>query len=248
MQSEETQGSSDTSLVRTKCCAKCNSVQPIRLFQYRATFQQTKSLGKVGKTRLLLESKYCKNCRPKYNPRRNSIQNMHPKKIKAKMLSGDLRIPERVLKDRVADGKDRMRHKFKQRVAKQVAEMWKVIYAPAYRELRLINAKLNRERSSIENKEKLTYLETTSQIMTRIVETLRYFKDKTPDLKTPTDYLKEINPNAITNPEATPTFDSHGWRIMLTQEDKQKITAAYNNIPDEVKRRFRTPLNLHQLT
>lgn len=92
--------------------------------------------------------------------------------------------------------------------------------------------------------------------MTRIVETLRYFKTKTPDLKTPDDYLKENNPYAKTdknnsNPNRTHAnadtidFETHGWRIMLTLADKQEITNAYNNIPDEVKRRFRTPLSLN---
>lgn len=55
-------------------------------FKYRATLAQSKTWGRAGNVRMLVESKHCKNCRPKRKP----TAKLSKKEIHNRVQTGDM--------------------------------------------------------------------------------------------------------------------------------------------------------------
>lgn len=72
--------------MQIKTCAKCGQSHPVSHFTYLATYAQSKAWGRAGNVRMTLESKHCKDCRPKRKPRTK----LSAKEIHNKVQSGDL--------------------------------------------------------------------------------------------------------------------------------------------------------------
>lgn len=72
--------------MQIKICAKCGESHPIAHFTYLATYAQSKAWGRAGNVRMTLESKHCKDCRPKRKPKTK----LSAKEIHNKVQSGDL--------------------------------------------------------------------------------------------------------------------------------------------------------------
>ena len=72
--------------MQIKICAKCGQSHPIAHFTYLATLAQSKAWGRAGNVRMQVESKHCKDCRPK----RKSTTKLSAKEIHNKVQSGDL--------------------------------------------------------------------------------------------------------------------------------------------------------------
>ena len=69
-----------------KTCAKCGESHPLKQFTYLATYAQSKAWGRAGNVRMTIESKLCRNCRPKRKPQAK----LSAKEIHNKVQSGDL--------------------------------------------------------------------------------------------------------------------------------------------------------------
>jgi hypothetical protein len=72
--------------MQIKNCTKCGESHDIAQFRYLATLAQTKKWGKAGNVRMEVESKYCKNCRPKRKP----PSQLSAKEIHNRVQSGDM--------------------------------------------------------------------------------------------------------------------------------------------------------------
>lgn len=72
--------------MQIKTCAKCGESRPLNDFTYLATYAQSKAWGRAGNVRMTLESKHCKDCRPKRKP----ISKLSAKEIHNKVQSGDM--------------------------------------------------------------------------------------------------------------------------------------------------------------
>lgn len=67
-------------------CAKCKKSLPSSAFKRLLTFAETKARGKKGEHRMAVQSKYCKDCRPKRKPTRK----LSTREIRNKVVTGDL--------------------------------------------------------------------------------------------------------------------------------------------------------------
>ena len=72
--------------MQIKTCAKCGESRPLKEFSYLATYAQSKAWGRAGNVRMTLESKNCKDCRPK----RKSVNQLTKKEIHNRVRSGDM--------------------------------------------------------------------------------------------------------------------------------------------------------------
>ena len=72
--------------MQIKTCAKCGESRPLKEFTYLATYAQSKAWGRAGNVRMTLESKNCKDCRPK----RKSVNQLTKKEIHNRVRSGDM--------------------------------------------------------------------------------------------------------------------------------------------------------------
>lgn len=72
--------------MQIKTCAKCGESRPLSQFTYLATYAQSKAWGRAGNVRMTLESKNCKDCRPK----RKSVNQLTKKEIHNRVRSGDM--------------------------------------------------------------------------------------------------------------------------------------------------------------
>lgn len=72
--------------MQIKICAKCGESHPLSKFKYRSTLAQSKAWGRSGNVRMLLESKLCKDCRPKRKPPRKLTK----KEIHNRVQTGDM--------------------------------------------------------------------------------------------------------------------------------------------------------------
>jgi len=72
--------------MQIKTCAKCGESRPLNEFTYLATYAQSKAWGRAGNVRMTLESKHCKNCRPKRKP----VSKLSAKEIHNRVQSGDM--------------------------------------------------------------------------------------------------------------------------------------------------------------
>lgn len=72
--------------MQNKICAKCGESHPPSHFKYRATYAQSKAWGRAGNVRMEIESKLCKNCRPK----RKSVTKLTKKELHNKVQTGDM--------------------------------------------------------------------------------------------------------------------------------------------------------------
>ena len=72
--------------MQIKTCAKCGESRPLNQFTYLATYAQSKAWGRAGNVRMTLESKNCKDCRPK----RKSVNQLTKKEIHNRVRSGDM--------------------------------------------------------------------------------------------------------------------------------------------------------------
>ena len=72
--------------MQIKTCAKCGESRPLKHFTYLATYAQSKAWGRAGNVRMTLESKNCKDCRPKRKPKTK----LSAKEIHNKVQSGDM--------------------------------------------------------------------------------------------------------------------------------------------------------------
>ena len=72
--------------MQIKTCAKCGESHPLLHFKYRATLAQSKTWGRAGNVRMLVESKHCKNCRPKRKP----TAKLSKKEIHNRVQTGDM--------------------------------------------------------------------------------------------------------------------------------------------------------------
>lgn len=72
--------------MQIKTCAKCGESHPLLHFKYRATYAQSKTWGRAGNVRMLVESKHCKNCRPKRKP----TAKLSKKELHNKVQTGDM--------------------------------------------------------------------------------------------------------------------------------------------------------------
>ena len=72
--------------MQIKTCAKCGESRPLNEFTYLATLAQSKAWGRAGNVRMTLESKNCKDCRPKRKP----VSKLSAKEIHNKVQSGDM--------------------------------------------------------------------------------------------------------------------------------------------------------------
>ena len=72
--------------MQIKTCAKCGESRPLKEFTYLATYAQSKAWGRAGNVRMTLESKNCKDCRPKRKP----PAKLSAKEIHNRVQSGDM--------------------------------------------------------------------------------------------------------------------------------------------------------------
>lgn len=72
--------------MQIKTCAKCGESRPLNQFTYLATLAQSKAWGRAGNVRMTLESKHCKDCRPKRKP----VSKLSAKEIHNRVQSGDM--------------------------------------------------------------------------------------------------------------------------------------------------------------
>ena len=72
--------------MQIKTCAKCGESRPLKHFTYLATYAQSKAWGRAGNVRMTLESKNCKDCRPKRKPKTK----LSTKEIHNRVQSGDM--------------------------------------------------------------------------------------------------------------------------------------------------------------
>lgn len=72
--------------MQIKTCAKCGESHPLSKFKYRSTLAQSKAWGRSGNVRMLIESKHCKDCRPKRKPPRKLTK----KDIHNRVQTGDM--------------------------------------------------------------------------------------------------------------------------------------------------------------
>lgn len=72
--------------MQNKICAKCGESHPPSIFKYRATYAQSKAWGRAGNVRMEIESKLCRNCRPK----RKAVNKLTKKELHNKVQTGDI--------------------------------------------------------------------------------------------------------------------------------------------------------------
>jgi hypothetical protein len=72
--------------MQIKTCAKCGESRPLNDFTYLATYAQSKAWGRAGNVRMELESKNCKDCRPKRKP----PMKLSAKEIHNRVQTGDM--------------------------------------------------------------------------------------------------------------------------------------------------------------
>lgn len=74
--------------MQIKTCAKCGESRPLKEFTYLATYAQSKAWGRAGNVRMTLDSKNCKDCRPK----RKSVAKLSAKEIHNRVQTGDMNV------------------------------------------------------------------------------------------------------------------------------------------------------------
>lgn len=116
-----------------KVCTKCNEEHPLAQFKYRATYAQSKSWGRAGNVRMELESKLCRNCRPKRKP----VSRLTKKEMHNKVQTGDLNafIAKHEVAKRKQDAKNKQAISSRKRWEKQWKAELKEALAPITREI-----------------------------------------------------------------------------------------------------------------
>lgn len=102
-----------------KVCTKCNEDHPLAHFKYRATYAQSKSWGRAGNVRMELESKLCRNCRPKRKP----VSRLTKKEMHNKVQTGDMNAF--IAKHEVAKRKQDAKNKQAIASRKRWEKLWK---------------------------------------------------------------------------------------------------------------------------
>jgi hypothetical protein len=111
--------------MQNKICAKCGESHPPSHFKYRATYAQSKAWGRAGNVRMEIESKLCKNCRPK----RKSVTKLTKKELHNKVQTGDINafIAKHEVAKRARDAKNKQAISSRKRWLKE----WKAELAEA---------------------------------------------------------------------------------------------------------------------
>ena len=123
--------------MQNKICAKCGESHPPSSFKYRSTLAQSKTWGRAGNVRMLIESKLCKNCRPKRKP----TAKLTAKEIHNKVQSGDMSeyMAKMLRKKHERDAKNKQGISARKRWEKQWKAELKEVLAPITREI--VNAR-----------------------------------------------------------------------------------------------------------
>lgn len=116
-----------------KTCTKCNEEHPLAHFKYRATYAQSKSWGRAGNVRMELESKLCRNCRPKRKP----VSRLTKKEMHNKVQTGDMNafIAKHEVAKRKQDAKNRQAIASRKRWEKEWKAELKTALAPITKEI-----------------------------------------------------------------------------------------------------------------
>jgi hypothetical protein len=116
-----------------KTCTKCGESHALSQFKYRATYAQSKSWGRAGNVRMELESKLCRNCRPKRKP----VSRLTKKEMHNKVQTGDMNafIAKHEVAKRKLDAKNRQAISSRKRWEKQWKAELKEALAPITKEI-----------------------------------------------------------------------------------------------------------------
>ena len=116
-----------------KNCAKCGESHTLDQFKYRSTLAQAKAWGKSGNVRMILESKLCKNCRPKRKP----PAQLTAKEIYNRVQSGDMSeyTAKMLHKKHQRDAKNKQAMSARKRWEKQWAAELKEVLMPVSKEI-----------------------------------------------------------------------------------------------------------------
>ena len=200
-------------------CAKCKVILPRNAFKKYASHAQTRAMNKTGARRLEVISKYCLPCRPKALPPRK----LSPREILRRAMNNDLRTGgkqvEQMVKDRIEQGKQRIRAGIHRRMEKNKRsewdEMWKEV-----------------SKASVSARERVKYLKgkkPSSPLGSRSSPSSALL-DYAHAVLEATSHAKAIIKHGKRWAQPLPP-DTTRWVHILDQPTKEKIRALYDAIP-----------------
>lgn len=116
-----------------KICTKCGESHALSQFKYRATYAQSKAWGRAGNVRMEIESKLCRNCRPKRKP----VSRLTKKEMHNKVQTGDMNafIAKHEVAKRKQDAKNKQAISSRKRWEKEWKAELKEALAPITKEI-----------------------------------------------------------------------------------------------------------------
>lgn len=202
--------------MQLKTCTKCNEEFPLAHFKYRATYAQSKSWGRAGNVRMELESKLCRNCRPKRKP----VSRLTKKEMHNKVQTGDMNafIAKHEVAKRKQDAKNRQAIASRKRWEKQWKAELKTALAPITREI------ISARNAHLYAKEK------------GYVDKAEFYKEYTGMLKRAKD-LAEFN--HMTHPRRPP---SARWADYIEPEVFARIREMWADLPPIFQQSGKLPM------